>query len=129
MCSELFPQSERSAIAVLDMTQVGVVGTDAAIPRLPIQNGDEDFCLAFGLCVLHNKIEIGKLCMQTKFASSTAYQLYAWDFRKATLQIFGRPVGKASDSRTIVSIAFAMPIVHGAPFRFSTNHTIACCDG
>ena len=90
MCSELFPQSERSAIAALDMTQMGVVGTDAAIPRLPIQNGDEDFSLAIGLCVVHKKIEFGKLCMQTKFAISTAKQLYAWDFRKATLQFFAK---------------------------------------
>ncbi len=66
MCSELFPQSERSAIAVLDMTQMGVVGTDAAIPRLPNQNGENDFSLAIGLCVLHKKVELGILCLQTR---------------------------------------------------------------
>ncbi len=34
-----FSQSVSSAIADLDMTQMGVVGTNATIPRLATQNG------------------------------------------------------------------------------------------
>ena len=61
-----FSQSASSANADLNMTQMGVVGTDAAIPRLPNQNGENDFSLAIGLCVLHKKVELGILCLQTR---------------------------------------------------------------
>ena len=76
-----FSQSVSSAIADLDMTQMGVVGTNATIPRLTKQNGKVNFpsLTTYASCTR-------KLDLKIRFTATRRFFCFHVYFMQATYQ-------------------------------------------